>query len=607
MRNLFTRLIITGLLLKGLSFASADNFVVKEVQGLYNGRLSYGSLYRLQDTDPDLVAIASGGNYPSANTDDGNLNYGKGLVSNSVRASGEVAVSWGNFGAYLRGAAFYDFEGQSNSPGRTEFDNDAEKLVGSDVDLRESYVNLRLSPGGMPLVFRVGQQILNWSETTFVRDGLDVINPINLVTALQPTSTREDLRTPQRMVWAAANITETVSVEAYYQYEWEPITLPPVGWAFSPIDALGGEGLQSWMYGNGEISDLGTDLDQRFGLPADTLGFDQDFQRLPGVNRDTPSDTGQYGIAVIGLLPDSNATKVGVHYLRYHSRFPLLMARTGNAAAVAATAEPFVAARASALESVYLDEGLDPAEAALLGRDAAEQLTVSNYANQASFFATYPEDIEAFGLTFSTSTTGTGTLISGEFSHHRDFPFQVAFDPLLQAVFSPVLFDPELGDTPLGDFGPGQVIGGIEKIDRSLATLEAAQVFRGRLWADQVLISADLAWAGIHGGPGNDEPPLTSSDKNSWGYRTQIAASYSGLFGGINIVPYLGFAHDFDGTTPAPLGTFLEDRKTVVLGLRASYINRITTEMRYTRFTGGGRANQLRDRDYLRFQVSYYL
>jgi hypothetical protein len=453
----------------------------------------------------------------------------------------------------------------------------------------------------------VGQQILSWSETTFVRDGLDVINPVNLVTALQPASVREDLRTPQRMVWAAANVTETFSIEAYYQYEWEPVKLPPVGWYFSPFDALGGEGLQSWMFGNGQISDLGTDLDQHFQLPGGTLGFDEGFQRLPGLNRDKPSDTGQYGLAVIGILPDSNATKIGLHYIRYHSRLPVVMGRTGDAAAVAATAEPFVASRAAALESVYLGEGMDPVEAALLGREAAEQITLSNYGNEASFFATYPEDIDVLGFSFSTSTTGTGTLFAGEFTYHKDFPFQIAFNPLLQTVFSPVLFDPEVGNTPLGDFGPGEVIGGFEKLDRSSFTLEAAQIFRGRLWADLVLVSADLSWAHVDDIPGGDAPPLTSADEDSWGYRIQVLARYSGLFGGLNVAPFVVFSHDFDGTTPAPVSTFLEDRKSLTFGVRGNYINRITTELRYTSFFGGGRANLLRDRDYLRLQVSYYL
>ena len=417
MRTILSKLGIAGLLFGAAGLTSAATFTLRDLQGIYNGRLSYGTLYRLDDRDPDLIAIASDGNLPSANVDDGNLNYSKGLVSSTVRATAETLLLWRNFGAFLRGSAFYDFKNQSNDPQRTAFDSDAEQLVGSDVELQESYVSWRPRFGGMPTLIRVGQQIVNWSETPFVRDGLDVINPVNLVTVLQPASTREDLRVPQRMVWAAANITETFSVEAYYQYEWEPVVVPPVGWYFSNNDGIGGEGLQSWMYGNGQISDLGTNLDEHFELPAGTLGFDPDFQRLPGLNRDKASDTGQYGAALIGILPDSNATKVGVHYIRYHGRLPLVMGRTGNAAAVAATAEPLVAARATALESVYLEQGRDPVEAALLGRDAAEQLTLSSYANEASFFVSYPEGIDLFGVSFSTSARRTGTLFAGEIRH----------------------------------------------------------------------------------------------------------------------------------------------------------------------------------------------
>jgi hypothetical protein len=586
---------------------SGASFTLGEFEGLYNGRFSYGTLYRLRDRDKDLIAIASDGNAFTANTDDGNLNYSSGLVSNTVSTTSELAMRRRNFGFYLRASAFYDFENKNNDPARTGFDSDAEKLVGADVELRESYLNWSFAPGGMPMVFRVGQQIVNWSETNFVRDGLDIINPVDFVAAFRPTSVADDLRTPQRMVWGAANVSETFSVEAFYQYEWEPVTLPPVGWYFSTLDALGGEGLQSWMYGSGQVSDLGTDLDQEFELPTGTLGFDADYQRLPGLNQDKPSDLGQYGVALIGIFPDSNATKVGLHYIRYHSRLPLIMGRTGDAAAVAATAEPFVAARATELESIYLGEGVDPVEAALLGRQAAEQLTLSNYANEASFFATYPEDIDLIGLTFSTSTTTTGTLFAGELSHHVDFPFQLAVTPVLNAVFSPVLFDTDVGDTPLGDFGADVVIGGFKRLDRTQATLEVAQIFRGLLGADQLLISADLGWTRVHDIPGADEAPLTSNDEDSWGYRLRAAASYSSLFGGINLSPFIAFSHDVDGTTPGPISTFLEDRKAVTVGVGMVYIQRITAQLRYTGFFHGGRANQIRDRDFLHFQLSYYL
>jgi len=49
------------------SQAYAGEFSVRDLQGIYNGRLSYGALYRLNDQDSDLVAIASDGNARTSN------------------------------------------------------------------------------------------------------------------------------------------------------------------------------------------------------------------------------------------------------------------------------------------------------------------------------------------------------------------------------------------------------------------------------------------------------------------------------------------------------------------------------------------------------------
>jgi hypothetical protein len=586
---------------------SADTFSVAEAEGLYNVTLSYGALFRLDNKDEDLIAFVNGGNLPSANTDDGDLNYNKGLVSSVARASGELALAYGDFGVYIRGAAFYDFQTQGSGPQRTDFGGAAKKLVGSDAQIREGYLNWSLAPGGMPMVVRVGRQILNWSETSFVRDGLDTINPADLVTSFTPAGSVEDFRVPQGMLWVAANITETFSLEAYYQYQWEPVTLPPVGWYFSNNDAVGGEGMGNWMFGAGSVSDQGTDLDQRFELPAGTLGFDEEFQRLNGFNRDKPEDGGQYGAALIGVLPGRNALKLGFHYMRYHSRLPLLMSRTADAQAVSATAEPFVSARATQLEQVYLDEGLEPGEAQLLGRAAAESLTLSDYANEASLFVTYPEDIDLIGFSFTTSVPLIGSLLAGEVSHHFDYPFQIVPGAVTQAVFSPVLFDTPAGDTVLGDFGPDAVVTGYQRLDRTQASFQLARIFRGLFTADRVVVSADVAWVKVHDLPNIGEPQLTSRDSDSWGYRLAGSADYLGLFGGVNLQPYAIFSHDVSGTTPGPLSTFVEDRKALAVGLGGSYLNRLEVDVRFTSFFGGGRRNLLRDRDVLRFQVSYSL
>jgi hypothetical protein len=580
-------------------------FVFGETEGLIDLTLSYGALYRLDDADPDLVAIASGGRARSSDIDDGNLNYKSGLASNMVRASGELAMIRNGWGFYARGSAFYDYENENNDRARTDLTGSQKKLVGSDAELTEIYLSLSLAPGGMPLVFRGGRQVVSWSETTFLRDGLALINPVNVVTAFQPASDLDDLRVPQGMFWGAAGLTEVFSIEAYYQYEWEALELPPVGGLFSNLDLIGGAGLNSATFGAGEISDLGTDLDDRFMLPEGTLGFDSDFQRMPGVHRVTPDDDGQYGIAVIAILPGRNAVKGGFHYIRYHNRLPIISGRTGDPLAVAATSNAAVDARAAPLAVIYEAEGFDGAEAAAMARDAAEQLTVSGYANDASYFAVYPEDIDAFGFSFNTATMRTGSLFSGEISYHKDFPFQIAITPVLDAIFDPVLFDPDIGDTVLGEFGPSEIVSGVVYLDRTQATLEVAQIFRGRLYADQVLIKVDLGWTHVDDMPGAGEAPLTSSDSNSWGYRVVMAAQYTGVAGGVNLTPRIGFTHDVDGTTPAPLGTFIEDRKSLVVGLSGSYINRIEADLSYVSFFHGGRRNNIRDRDYLRFQLTY--
>ena len=197
--------------------------------------------------------------------------------------------------------------------------------------------------------------------------------------------------------------------------------------------------------------------------------------------------------------------------------------------------------------------------------------------------------------------------MAGELSHHFDYPMQIALGPVTQAVFSPVLFDTDVGDTVLGQFGPSQVVKGFKSLDRTQASVEISQIFRGRLRADLVVVSADVAWTRIHDIPDPGVTPLTSDDEDSWGYRLKVVAQYSGLFGGINLQPFASFTHDVNGTTPAPVSTFVEDRKSLTLGVRADYIHRIAVELRYTGFFHGGRANQLRDRDFLQFQVSYSL
>ena len=598
--------------------ARAEPFQYGELEGVANLELSYGVLARVQDRDEDLVAIVNGGHSSSANLDDGDLNYDQGVVSNELQVSAELAARWSIFGLYVRGLSFYDFETELGDRERTRLTTHAERYTGSDTELREYFLDATFLWRGMPVRFRVGDQSLNWGESTFLRFGVPVSNALDLDAVLRPASSARDLQIPQGMIWAAANPTEELAIEAYYQYDWSPARTPPIGWFFSDNDSVGSGGLGGAMLGSGLFSDLGTDLDAAFALPSGTLGFDAEFMRIPGHGKDEPSSQGQFGVTVQAILPELNSTKVAVHYARYHGRLPIMNARTANAKAAAATSLAAVGARAAELAPIYEGEGLPPAEAAAAAASSASTLTVGEYASEASYFIEYPENVQVVGLSFNTATLRTGTLVSGEVSRHFDAPFQILPSDVLTAALSPIEFTPTFGEGPLGDFGPSRKISGVKKLDKTQLELGLRQLLGPRLGAAQSVLGFDVGWVHVHRMPGGDELRLTAPGvtgeadfdhlptSNSWGYRVVGALTYEDVLGGLTVVPRVAWLHDVRGITPGPAGAFLENRKAVNAGVGIDYVNRWNVQLDYTAFLGASRFNLLNDRDFVRFQVTYY-
>ena len=588
--------------------ASAADFRLGEVEGLLDFALSYGVSVRTEDRDQNLIAVGNGGNGFNANIDDGTLNYDTGVVSNMLRGSARLSMRWGPVGLFARGAAFYDYEQEEGVRPHRPLSDAALDKAGSDILLQDLYLSARFSWAGTPVQIRAGDQVINWGETTLLRDGVDIINPFDLVALFQPASLPRDFRIPQGTVWAAANLTEALAVEGYYQYDWQSVALPPTGTYFSTNDLFGADGPNFAMLGPGRFSDLGTDLDQAFGLPAGTLGFDRDFFKLPGRFEETPDDGGEFGLALVGIFQSLNSTKLGLHFVQYHSRLPLFGGLTATQEAVDATSQEAVDARAAQLSPVYEDTGLDPDEAAARALETAGQLTISGYANQAGYLAEYPEDIHMLGLSFNTATLRSGTLIAGEISRHFDFPFQVALRDVFDAALSPIQFTDQFRNSALGEFGPSERIQGFVELDRTQGSVEVTQLLGPRLGAAQTTVGLDVAWMHVHEFPDPAELPLQATappDADSWGYRLVGLLQYPSVFGGINLFPRIVFAHDLSGTTPGPLASFVEDRKALSVGVQMQYINRWFADLSYTDFFGGGTANLLGDRDFLRLRVTY--
>ena len=125
--------------------------------------LSYGARYRMEDRDPAIISQFEGGTAYSVNGDDGNLNFDKGIVSNTPKATIDLSFASDpnkkvRFGFFVRGSSFYDFALERDCCERTELTQEALDWAGNRTELLDAYAWLDFGRGEI----RVGQQVLNW-------------------------------------------------------------------------------------------------------------------------------------------------------------------------------------------------------------------------------------------------------------------------------------------------------------------------------------------------------------------------------------------------------------------------------------------------------------
>jgi hypothetical protein len=587
--------------------ASALVFRFGEVGVLFDVSLAYGLQLRTEDPDPGIVAIANGGKSSSGNLDDGTLNYKKGhLTSNIVRGTGELTLAWRNFGVFARGYGFYDFKNKDDCCERTDLTDAALDLVGSNAELLDHYISAKFEPGGRPVQLRLGSQVLNWGESTFLQGGVNIVNPVDLPLFLQPTSTLTDLRRPVGMLWGAVTLTEVLGVEAFYQYQWKKSTLTPLASFFSTSDAIS-PGTTSAVI-SGSLPDTGVDLGP--------LGFDPNFGRIPRVDSNQPSDQGQWGITLEGIIPQWGDANVAVYFVNYHSRLPVASVITPDEEAYAANTLEATDERAQVIAQ---ETGLPAEQAAQL----SALVGINQYANATQYFTEYPENIKMFGLSFNHTTISRGISLTAEIAHHLDAPMQIGFDPFLVAALDGIEL---LGfqDSQLGNPGPNERIKGFIRRDYTLTSLGFSQLFGPQLGASQTALGGEVGWMHVWNMPSKSDLRLWSqgltasdiiraggkekhyADTDSFGYRLAASLTYPNVLRAVTLQPGLIWSHDFSGNSPLPAGQFLEGSKAITVSLQANYLNeKVQGEISYTNFFGAGRFYLINDRDYVNLSLRY--
>ncbi|MDE0213957.1 MAG: DUF1302 domain-containing protein, partial [Deltaproteobacteria bacterium] len=433
-----------------------------EVEASLDTTLSYGVTFRVAERDEVQIT--------KTNDNDGNLNYDRGVVSNAFKFTSELDIGYQNLGLFVRASGLYDIENENGTRARTPLSDEAKALIGTDLDVLDAYVTGAFDLGDATLDVRLGNHVLNWGESTFIQNGVNAVNPFDVSKLRVPGSELREALLAVPLVSASVAGNLNLTMEGFYQIGWEKTEIDPVGSFFSVTDYVGPGASNAVIALPGlNLGDMGLTADPATNpflvfsrtsvasVFAPLITEDRDFL-IAG--RDLPDrearDSGQWGVAFRYLAEGLNNTEFGFYFMNYHSRLPVVSARTGTAqdagrglaaagaiGAAAPTAvgeivtgavmQALAAARCPSLthspECGALAQRVQAETTALatgLAGGAAQAAGINAYAKNGYYFIEYPEDIQLYGVSFNTTLGTTGWALQGEYSYRRDAPLQFA-------------------------------------------------------------------------------------------------------------------------------------------------------------------------------------
>ena len=368
-----------------------------------------GVQFRIEERDPTISQGSSGitgdlDNLPQIidnafilNSNDGNNNFDTGMTSQRLSVLTEADINFGDFGLFVRGKIWQDrmynqstdispeaWESYNANPrfgdnrgeaaAYGEFNPAAERYSKQGAELLDFFVygSIQL-PYDREVTVRVGRQVISWGEALLSGGGLaTAINPVDAHIRSQVGLELKELFLPTGALFIQTQLSDMVSLEAYYQYEWNPVIIDPSSSYMSEFDSIGPGG-NTFMFVSGtEQNILGKDLtipeyilnDPNYddfawdpaNFPNDTVSdYRSLYEFLPNncptaanvadpngnVNNqqyydllmlrcralvptkayEKPAkDTGQFGLAFNVFL--ESGAEMGFYFVRYHEKIP---------------------------------------------------------------------------------------------------------------------------------------------------------------------------------------------------------------------------------------------------------------------------------------------
>jgi hypothetical protein len=272
----------------------------------WDTNVKYSLASRLTSADAVLLSNPNG--------DDGDRNFGKGLISNRVDLFTEVDAVWHDgFGGRVSGAAYYDrvYNTSNDNPGfaggafpnqlsvpANEFTHATRRVHGRNAEVLDAFVFGKFTPGDMSATVRAGRHSVLWGESLFfggnaISGGQQPVDVIKLL-SVPNTQFKEAIR-PVPQISGQLQVNSNVSVGAYLQTSWKASRVPAAGSYFSNSDPAvdGGETI---LLGPGAYAPREADL--------------------------RPKRTGQGGLQ---LRVRAGETDFGLYAIRYHAKAPQLV------------------------------------------------------------------------------------------------------------------------------------------------------------------------------------------------------------------------------------------------------------------------------------------
>ncbi|WP_370601622.1 DUF1302 domain-containing protein [Pseudomonas nitroreducens] len=585
----FKRCLLAAAVSSGtLPSAFAVSFNIGDIQGQFDSTLSIGASWATANPDKDLIDVTNGGRGFSSSGDDGRMNFKKGETFSKIfKGVHDLELNYGDTRAFVRGKYWYDFELKDENRPFKQISDDGRSMStrSSGAEFLDAFVAQRYEIAGRPGDVRLGKQVVSWGESLFIGNSINAINPLDVVALLRPGSEIKEGLIPVNMLYVSQGLTDSLSLEGFYQLQWKPYALPNCGTFFGadPVPKGCNNNLNAGLAGVAPLESIAAAAGLGFGIEDPRIGNEGVI--VPRLKDNEPRDSGQYGMALRWL---GDSTEYGAYYINYHSRKPKFSLLTATGVSDFIQNDPNFAA-------------LSPDEQMALG--------MATGAGNTHYIIDYPENIHLFGLSFATQLP-TGTAWSGEISYRPNEPLSINTADLFGGALNPTFRALTGSDVePTVPAEEGQLLQGWKRKEVTQAQTTFLHVFDPLLGADSMSLAAEIGVTHIGGLESLDKQRYGRDSvfgdivqggrhgyytQTSWGYRAYSALKYTNVFAGINLTPNLGWSHDVDGYGP----TFNEGAKAVSLGLDADYRNTYTASLSYTNYFGGDFNTDI-DRDYV--------